>query len=241
MKLLLKIFLIFLLLLIIIPVAALAYLGFIPSLSPLFGADKPKSLNVSYTPADLDSAKQKNGVIMTELSTTSESTYETIRYSGTKNVSASLSSAEITALANSPTWKYFPVSSIQIKLNPDGSAEASGILLLDRLPGYLSVLGISAKDIQSAANYLKIKGNTPFYFKGVASVTDNKVSLNTHHLEIGRFSVPTQIIKDNQKYLVSLAEIRIKSVPGLSVKSFSTQNGQLSFDGTMPSAISWEK
>ncbi|MFA5827788.1 MAG: hypothetical protein WC841_00295 [Candidatus Shapirobacteria bacterium] len=241
MKGFIRFILIVLVLLIATPILILGYLGFIPKLSSVLGSDKPRNLGVVYTDSDLNSVVQKNGIEMSEMATSSAEPKNSIKYSGSKTVSVSLTSEEITALSNSPTWKYYPVSDIQIKLNSDGSGEASGILILDRLTGYLGAIGISPDVAQTAADYLKIKGSTPFYFKGIVSVQNNKVSLDTQKIEIGKLPIPVNLVKENQHYLAQLAEIRIDSVPGLSVKSFNLVGGRVNFEGTLPEKISWSK
>jgi len=241
MKGFIKFILIVLVLLVVTPILILGYLGFIPKLSSIMGTDKPRNLGVNYTSSDLTSVVQKNGVQLSEMASPSAIARESIQYFGSKSVSVSVSSEEITALSNNPTWKYYPVSDVQIKINNDGTGEASGVLILNRLAGYLGAVGISPDAAQAAADYLKIKGSTPFYFKGKVSVTDNIISLDTQKVEIGRMPIPDNLVKENQHYLVELAKVRIESVPGLSVKSFNLNNGKLNFEGTLPEKISWSK
>jgi len=241
MKGFIKFTLIILVFIVVTPILVLGYLGFIPKLSSIMGSDKPRDLGVKYTESDFTSVYQKNGVELSEMAGSSTTAENSIQYSGSKTVSVNVSSEEITALSNAPTWKYYPVSNVQIKINSDGTGEASGILILDRLTGYLGAIGISPDVAQAAADYLKIKGSTPFYFKGMVSVTDNKISLDTQKIEIGRMPIPDNLVKKNQHYLVELAEIRIKSVPGLFVKSFNLDNGKVNFNGTLPEKISWSK
>ncbi|MFA4827305.1 MAG: hypothetical protein WC596_03615 [Candidatus Shapirobacteria bacterium] len=229
--------LLIILLLLSLPILFVGYLGFIPRISSILGSNQPRDLGVKATSADLDSVNRQNGIAYQKLADNSPSS---ILYSGQKDVSVSLTSPEITALANSPKWKYYLVKDVQIKINPDGSGEVSGILLLDRLPGYLEAAGLSSELAKTAADALHLQGNPPFYFKGMVTVTDNQITLNTQKIEIGRVPIPSKFIIDNQFYLVELANARRQSVPGLNIKSLNLSDGKFNFIGTIPQTISWQ-
>ncbi|MHB1417109.1 MAG: hypothetical protein ACYC1C_17830, partial [Chloroflexota bacterium] len=91
--------------------------------------------------------------------------------------------------------------------------------------------------MNAVADRLKItNSNPPFYVKGTLTVTNNKVSGDVDQLEIGRLSVPANWIDDNKSQIVSFVENRIAKA-GVSVKSATFANGQLSFDGAMPETV----
>lgn len=80
-----------------------------------------------------------------------------------------------------------------MKFNADGSAEVSGQLIKDRLPGYLASVGVDKSVADKIIKYLP--ANMVFYVKGKASLTDNKVSLlDPSKVEIGRMSIPVNLI-----------------------------------------------
>lgn len=230
--------LLIILLLLSLPILFVGYLGFIPRVSSILGSNQPRDLGVKATSADLDSVNRQNSITYQKLTDNSPSS---ILYSGQKDISVSLTSSEITALANSPKWKYYPVKDVQIKINPDGSGEVSGILFLDRLPGYLETAGLSSELAKVAADSLHLKGNPPFYLKGMVTVTDNQITLNIQKVEIGRVSIPQKFITDNQFYLVELANARRQSVPGLNIKSLNLSGSKFNFTGTLPETISWQE
>jgi hypothetical protein len=122
---------------VLLSVSILGYLGFVPGVSALFGSDKPRNLGITYTEADRGKAYEKNGVIAAALPKT-KNIADSIRYEGKKEVSFTMTNAEITALINSSKWEYMPISELQINIHTDGVAEASGILHIDKIVPYIS-------------------------------------------------------------------------------------------------------
>ena len=141
MKLIGKIFFFVILLLVISPIFVLGYFGFIPGLSGLFGSDKPRDLKIKYTEADHQSARTKSKIEYGELPANTPPAASLTR-TGTRPVNFEMTSAEMTSLMNNRPWKYFPYSDVQVKFNGDGSAEISGRVLKDRVPGYGAFIGL---------------------------------------------------------------------------------------------------
>ena len=232
MKTFIKVFLLVILLLISVPILVAGYFGFVPGLSGLMGSNKPRDLGVTFTEADRRVAYDNNGVDSVAL-TSASSVSDSIRYEGQKDVTTTFSSAEISALINSVTWKYMPVSRVQIKINPDGIGEASGILHLDKLLPYIS-LTASIDQVKAALDKYHISANPAFYLKGGVTIINNQVTFNPQIIEVGRMTIPQSLVTPNIPAATSFAESRIKSVPNLNIKSLTLTSGKINFSATVP-------
>lgn len=230
MKIISRLIIVLIVIFLVVPVLILGYLGFIPGLSQIFGANKPRDLGIKYTEADRLSAYTKNGVEGLPLISSDSAA---IKYEGKKDLNVSFTQEELTALNNSVTWKYYPVSNLQIKFNPDGTGEASGILHIKKILPYIS-LTHSTKEVEEAMGKYNISFDTPFYLKGSIKIVDNKVSFIGQQIQVGRITIPANLVADNIPALEDFAEKRITAVPNLSIKSFNLDGGKANFSGTVP-------
>lgn len=215
----------------------LAYFGLLPGLSQVFGSDKPRDLGVTFTPQDLKNADEKRGTKFTFLEN-SASEKESLKFSGQKSGSVNLTSAEISALMDrgARSWKYYPLDKAQIKIHEDGTIELSGLLRLDRLAGFARARNYSQQQVQGIlGKFAWLKSNPAIYLKGRLSVTDNKVDAQLQEAEIGRLSLPQNLLAQNKENInLFLGEDQIRQTPGLSVNSLNFRNGQMFFNGTYP-------
>lgn len=236
---LIKWFLSLVVVLVVAGALVLGYLGFVPGLASAFGADKPRDLGVRFTQADLDSANAKAKVKVEALSPGAPAA-QSLKLSTNKVPAvASFKGSELTALvaAHESKWAYYPVSDVQIKINPDGTAEASGILRVDRAYGYAAATGVPTWVVDEVINRLKITNvNPPFYVKGTGSIANDKVTMDIRQAEIGRFAIPGDWIAGNKGLLTSFVEDRVRAA-GISIKSASFAAGELKFDGTVPESV----
>lgn len=231
-------------LLIIVGVLVLAvvlvggYLGFVPGVSAIFGSNRPRDLGVRYTQADLQSLRGKTGTQYQSLPANAPPEASR-RYSGQKPVTASFTDKELTAEFNAVSWKYDPMTDTQVKFNPDGTAEFSGLILKDKLPDYARAIGMASADAQRITEQLKaIPADPPVYAKGRFRITNNQVAtFDVQSLEIGRLTVPESVIKDNKSAFIRLVERRMRAITGFNAKSATIENGMLKFDGTLPAAM----
>jgi len=221
----------------------LGYLGFVPGLAKIFGSDKPRDLGIKYVQADYESAGLKNK-IQIEVLDKAPDAKSSLKMEGKNPVEASFTSEEVTSRinVNQPNWKYFPVKDVQIKFNRDGYAEASGILLVDRLKNYARATGVQADAVMKIEaifdKYHIPKNSFPVYMMGKAVILENKVFIDVSVLQIGKFTVPHDIYKEAKPVVDDFLSQQLSSgYPGLYIKSLNFDNGKLNFNGTLPAKI----
>jgi hypothetical protein len=229
----------------VIAIVILGYLGFIPILSDLMGSTKPRDLGIKYTQADYDSAGLKNRVKIIVVD--SAPTIETSMIcSGSRNIEASFTQEELTARINmnSQNWKYFPVKNIQIKINQDGTAESSGLLMIDNLQGFAKATSFGDIDMQKVLSKLKfVRKEIPFYVKFAPTVRDGQVTMAVEKAEMGRLAMPqdfSEKYKNEINYYASRL-ISTAAFPGLYVSSMNLDGGQMNFKGRLPESITTAK
>lgn len=229
----------FLIILVILIILVLGYLGFVPVVSNLFGSNKPRDLGVVYAEADIMNVGSKLGVVY-EKSGTGVS--DSLVLEGQKSFVGDLTDEEMTALISqhSKSWKYYPFKNVQVKFNPDGTAEASGTLLVDRLEGYIKEAGFDSNpSYQKGLNYVrkvtKYTSNPAFYIKGKVDVTNSSYSGGIDELVIGKLPIPTNKLT-NDRDMMTLAK-DLLSVVGVSIKDVHFSDGKLSVDAQIPQTI----
>jgi hypothetical protein len=241
MKLLLGIF-IGILSVVVVLVLVAGYFGFIPGVSKIFGSDKPVDLGVTYTAADNASGHAKGGIQILTLPVGTPP-QQSLIFSGTKPANFNLTQQEATAMINNNTWAYLPVSDVQVRFNPDNTAEWSGILNLDKLHDYALARGLSETDYNEAiaqvSKYAVIQQDMPFYVKGTGSVVNGHIAFNCDSLKLGRLPVElASQINSRHDDLLNLLQKDVLSIPGFTCNNLSISDGQIHFDGTLPQSAS---
>lgn len=212
----------------------LGYFGFFPGLSTVFGSNQPRDLGVRYTEEDLASGNEKSGVVFGVLPQDTPNT-ESVVYSGEQSINDSFTDEELTAMMNNCTWKYCPFSDVQIRVGADNSVEFSALFHVDRLDGYAERFYLDENIVKTVKSALKISGKqTPVYFVGSPSVSEDQVTLKVESAEVGRFPVPAVWVNDYQDDAETFLEGQFSQVPGFSLTSVRFSEGKLFFDGTYP-------
>lgn len=158
-----------------------------------------------------------------------------------QNVDVVLTSAEVTGLLQTGTWKSWPISNVQILINGDGSAEMVGLISVNRLYIFAGRTGIPTTMIDDFFEYVKFKHDFPFYIKSRGQIDNNKVQMVLEEVEIGRLSIPSSVLNQYQGEITSfvqtyLVQGGIAKQKKFSVKSMKAENGKLRFVGTIPNA-----
>jgi hypothetical protein len=216
----------------------LGYYGFVPVLSEVMGANKPKDLGVTYTSADLTSANSKLGVIFKNLPPT-DSGVTSLTRTGQKQLIASFTSSELTALLNdhSHKWKFYPIENIQVKIYDDGVIEMSGVLQADRFIGFADAVQVNESSRSQVRPYLYVVSSNPsIYMKGSLSITNNVVQTDIRSIQVGRLSVSGDQINSYKGALDSFIQERANGRI-IKLNSASFKNGQVYLDAMIPQEV----
>jgi hypothetical protein len=136
---------------VIVAVLVLGYLGFVPGVSYVFGSNKSKDLGVTYTAADYISAHARNGTTHTVLSA-GTAPENSITFSGQHAVNTTSTQHEMNALINNRQWEYYPLKDCHLRINPDNTVEFSGIIITDRIKGYLEALKLGENNMKAVTD-----------------------------------------------------------------------------------------
>lgn len=221
-----------------IGVLVVGYFGFVPGLSELMGANKPLDLGVVYTSSDLANANSKLGVSIKPLPPT-EDGYNSLSRSGEKHVTASFTSAELSALFNdhSQKWKYYPIKDIQVKIANDGTVELSGVLLVNRFGGLADALEIPEGARSQVRPYLSYISSDPsIYIKGSLSVANGVVQSNVEAVQVGKLSVPVDQIQSFQSVFKDFIQDRADGRV-IHINSASFSGGRVNIDVIIPEEV----
>ncbi|MBI2464765.1 hypothetical protein HYV64_01365 [Candidatus Shapirobacteria bacterium] len=195
-------------------------------------ASPPRDLGVRYSESDRISAYTNNGVESEAISPTAKNK-SGISYEGKKETKTSFTSQEITALNNSVKWINYPISNLQIKINQDGTGEVSGSLDIRKILTWVSFTH-PIEEIESKIKQYNIGFTPAIYLKGGVKVINNKVSLTPQTIEVGRITIPKNIVSENIPAVEKFVQERILSVPNLSIRSLNLDGGKVNFDATVP-------
>jgi hypothetical protein len=216
-------------------------LGFVPGLSDLLGANKPRDLGVQYTAADFASYKQKTGVVFDDYANAPNSIdnpgEKTFFTDPTDVTNLIITQEEVTAAINDTDWAWMPLKNTQVKLS-DNTIEISGNLNLNHIKDFINSIGgvgYSQKDIDKALSLVGgLLNNAPIYIKANLSIINNQLSLKVQDVSVGRFDIPKNIAG---KILATVTTNIISHVDNLEIKSETLKNGSLLFSGTYPKTI----
>ena len=238
MKTLLKVVGITLGVVVIAAVLVLGYFGFVPGVSSLFGSNKPTDLGVTYTEADRLSGRAKAGWEVVELPADTPPENSLV-YSGQVAVDATFTNAELTAWANDP-WDHYPLTDAQIRVNSDGTLEASGRLDIGMLRKWADIMGVTDEQLSVMEEYLGwfAWSDPPFYVKMSASVVGGEiVNPTVYEARLGRLSLPSGYLESSVSGLADYAGWQADATPGFSADSVEIVDGGIRFRGTMPAHV----
>jgi hypothetical protein len=194
--------------------------------------NKPKDLGVRYTDQDLQKGRATTGVALEKLDS---SAAKSLEFSGNKSISGVYTSETITAMINSATYKYYPLTRTQVKINSDGTVETSGNFSIPKAVRWANDLGADKSVTGKAQSYIGyVSPNPSFYLKGTISASNGQINLNITNAKVSVFTAPKNIVDQYQGQLADFVEERIANVPGMEINSATFTNGKLTLDATYP-------
>jgi hypothetical protein len=214
------------------------YLGFLPGVSDIMGSNKPRDLGVKYTAADLTSINNKLAITYKTLSPTAEGAASLLE-TGSKHVELKVTQEELTALINDHAvkWKYYPIDTVQVKINQDGVVEMSGVLKIDRWRGYADSIKLTENIRSEVRPYVALAiGNPAVYLKGTLSIS-GFTQMNIREVQIGNFPYLSSLVQGNEGLVESFTDYAAKFY-NLKITSATFSGGQLSAIAEIPQEIS---
>lgn len=224
-------------LLVLIIAGAAAYFGFIPVLSNTFV--KRVDLGIENDPQLSLDLREKSGVQFNipqeQLPTDKEVIYE-----GVLNIDESLTSEQITSILNIVKTEFnsIPFSNVQIRINEDGTGEASFDLDIQTTVNEAKKLGYSDEEIEKGKKYLGVLGDSVYvYAKLSFDISNDELTVNPYAFRIQNFNVPTSITKMVAETGSNAIEDRLAQVPNLYIESLKQVGDKLQFKGTIPQSL----
>lgn len=237
-------------------ILVLGYLGLVPGLSYIMGATRAKDLGVRYTEADLRSYTEKAGVTEIDIEPTGNPRTDLV-FEGSHKVTSYSTSEELTARMNNlESFAYNPITNQQVLIHDDGTGEISGNMRLSGIADAARSIGIpedEVKTIERVAGAAKfLTPNPAFYAKGSVKVVNNQIEMDVSEVKFNRINIPLSKSSNEVTGMAidegSFSEIPlddaedyfekiIRRISGLDVRSLEFIDGQMYFDGSIPSTI----
>src|SRR5680860_423061 len=215
------------------------WLGFVPGLSSIMGANKPVDLGVTYTEQDLQSFYVKTGQNVIESKEAPVAGGgESIAFTNPKPLTVAITQEELTARLNASNWIYMPLSNVQVRLGDGNSIEVSGNVDVDALRAFISYIGgvnYSQADVDKGLDWLnKMSGSPAVYIDSTGSITNNQLSLSVNSVKVGRWSAQSD--KANETLNIATQNM-LNKITGLDTNSLTESSGMMNFDGVGPTNI----
>jgi len=235
----LKITLIVLAVVLGIPLLIAGWLGFVPGLSALLGANKARDLGVTYTQADYLSYQEKAQATFLDFADAPPNPdrpdHKLVFADPVTVTNVVFTQEELTAAINETDWLWMPVKNAQVRLS-DNTVEVSGninIDYIDKFIGFIGGVGYSNDDVNQAVSWGKrLMGDPPVYIKADASVENDRLSFNLIEAQVGRYNVPQDIAS---KVLSTGSTNSIIRADNFEAKLAQPTDGGILFTGTIPS------
>jgi hypothetical protein len=222
----------------------LGWMGLVPGLSALMGANEARDLGVEYTTTDLQNVHSKSGVKFERaVAVPDDPTPPRKRkvLGHPKKIDQRFTQEELSAFLNSESLEWLPLQDIQLRLS-DHTVELSGSLRPGEVPAFLKKiesLGYREAALTEVAAYAeKLSGDIPVYFKVAGGVQHAQLDLEIQEIEVGRLSLPTEIL---EKIVPRRIHKTLGNNDHFSIESAVPQEGSIAFGGILPSTIYLEQ
>lgn len=216
--------------------------GFIAVTFLVPGLVLPVNLGVKSTYEGYVNAMDKLGLQKDEAPKTGEAEDYSVVYSGSHAVDTALTSEELTSFVTENRPPYFAVKNVQIRINEDGTIEASGKLETSYVFEQVLDGNYTIEDAKRALPMLGlIPANVNLYAKFTGSVVDNHIEgLDVDSISVMGITIPNDLIESNETFIVDTIDgfiERVNAKSGADIELMAVENGKLDIKGNMPSYI----
>lgn len=218
-----------------------------------------KEVDVTWNEQDFNSAVQKSQVEIAEIEEINLVTLakNDFTISGTNEVEAKFSNAEMSALIDKANANGGPISDFKVAFNGNDEGEIS-FKLTDSFIRFIEDQNIiSLPNNAHAFNYFisplastsgikdtivkfitGVAVNKPVYASGsLIKVSENSVSLNITSLKVGQISMSQDVIDKVEYETLRFVNGLLSEVNGISIEELRVENGELYYKGTLPAEI----
>lgn len=202
-----------------------------------------KSLGVTYTTEDYNSMLEKLSYIKDAAPTEGTESDYTYVYGALISVDVEFTSEELTAFFNEDRPSYYALKNVQIRINNDGTIEASANANVDYFLN--EVLGgeYSRDQINEQIPALgMLPSNVNLYLKFSGSVTDNRSTVDVSSASVQGIEIPSVYVDSSEAMSVLSSGCdnvmnTYKSKTGSNFDKISIENGVVKFKGSVPSSL----
>ncbi|WP_159435382.1 zinc ribbon domain-containing protein [Sporobacter termitidis] len=203
---------------------------------------KPDNLGVSSSRAAYDSAIAKLGIAEDDAPQSGAAGDYTVKYGAPHDVDTGLTSEELTAFFNENRPPYDAVKNAQVRVNGDGTLEASANL--DTGYVFSEVLNgrYTKQDAQKELPMLGlIPDNVNIYFKVRAGVEDNKLTdLHIVAVQVMGVTIPPSVIDSADDFITETLDGYISRTcarAGAAIRHAGISSGTFNIRGSLPSSV----
>ncbi|MFZ2125540.1 MAG: hypothetical protein WA087_03585 [Candidatus Saccharimonadales bacterium] len=206
-----------------------------------------KDLGVSYTKQDYDSFLKKAQYIKDSVPTGSSRDNYKYVYGKTSAVNTEFTSSELTAFANYNRPSYFAVKNVQIRINKDGTIEASGTVNVDYVLNEILGGKFSREQIVKEIPALGIlPSNVNLYVNVGGSVISNSASLTLNSVAVQGIPIPDTYVKSSEGVSTVTNGInnlisKSKANTGSSIEKLAMENEKIVLQGKFPTSLTRQK
>jgi hypothetical protein len=214
-----------------------AYFGFIPGLSNTLV--KQVDLGIENDPQLSLDLRNKTGVQF-NIPEEEFPINKDVVYEGVLEIEESLTSEQVTSILNTVKTQHstIPFSNVQIRINEDGTSEASFNLNIETTVNEARKLGYTEEQIENGKKYLGALGDSVYvYTKLSFDIQNDVLMVNPYAFRIQNFNVPTAITEMVAEVGSRAIENRLSQVTNLSIDSLKQEGDRLNFKGTIPQSI----
>lgn len=202
-----------------------------------------KNLGVTYTNADYKSILEKLNYIKDAVPAGNSADEYTYKYGEVKTVDVEFTSEEITAFFNENRPSYYALKNVQVKINDNGTIEASANVDVDYVLNDILGGDYSRDEIESEIPALGIlPSHVNLYIKFSGVVTNNKSSAHISAVSVQGVSLPKNLIYSSEaKSVVNEGLNNLMSTynskTDSSFDNISVENGKIKFKAKVPSSL----